>query len=293
MPRPRAHEPAGLLRGVERAVSLLNNFTADKPTLDLSSASRCLNVPRSTAYRLLRSLEACGMLVYDDEQRAYRLSLALARLGQVALATVDLRAVARPYLRSLAQDTGESAFLLVLQDSSAVIIDAQESGHPLKLSLPLGTPSPLHAGASNRVMLAHLPPDQIRAYLSRPLARITPNTNTDAADLAADLEAIRSRGYVYTVGELTPDVAGLAVPLFGADSVLGSLAVAGPASRLRPERVPECVEYLRQAADGINRALAGVGTGSALGSRGKSAWGTTREEGLGTGRQERNRQGGG
>src|SRR4030067_624848 len=81
MARPRRHDPVDVLRGVERAVTLLNRFTIDDPALDLARAARHLNVPRSTAHRLLRSLEAGGLLVYDRQDQVYRLSLALARLG--------------------------------------------------------------------------------------------------------------------------------------------------------------------------------------------------------------------
>src|SRR3972149_4840352 len=113
MARPRRHDPVDVLRGVERAVTLLNRFTIDDPALNLPRAARYLNVPRSTAYRVLRSLEAGGLLVYDRQDRVYRLSLALARLGQVALAGVDLRAVSRPRLRRLGGGTGGAAVLPV------------------------------------------------------------------------------------------------------------------------------------------------------------------------------------
>ncbi|MDR7505874.1 MAG: helix-turn-helix domain-containing protein, partial [Armatimonadota bacterium] len=116
---------------MERAATLLHRFTVDDPVLDLSGAARHLNVSRSTAYRVLRSLEAGGLLVYDRQQRSYHLSLAVARLGQVALAGIDLRAAARPYLRRLVEATGESAFLLVVEGRSAVVIDTLPSGAPL------------------------------------------------------------------------------------------------------------------------------------------------------------------
>lgn len=259
MPRPRVHESEDLLKGVERAIALLNQFSSERPSLDLATAARALDVPRSTAYRLLRSLEASRVLVYDEPNRTYRLSLAVARLGQVALAGMDLRAIAHPHLRNLAEETGESSFLLVVEGNAAVVIDTVESDKPLKLSRPVGTPWPLHAGASNKVLLAHLPPEAQAAYLGRRLARVTPRTITDAKRLASDLAAIRRRGYAVSTGELTPDVVGIAVPILSGDRLIGALAVAGPSSRLPGGRTARIVARLRAAAAGIVRELEGSG----------------------------------
>jgi DNA-binding IclR family transcriptional regulator len=258
MGRPRTQDTEDLLKGVERAIALLNEFSIERPTLDLPGASRALGIPRSTAYRLLRSLEAGHLLVYDEQQRAYRLGLAMARLGHVALASVDLRAAARPYLRRLMEETGESAFLLVVEGEAAVVIDTQESDKPLRLSRRVGTPWPLHAGASNKVLLAFLPPDTQAEYLRRPLARVTPKTIANPKQLAADLAKIRRRGYAVSAGELTPGVVGVSVPIRAGERLLGALAVAGPISRLSNDRTSKIVARLQAAAGGIVRDLEGT-----------------------------------
>lgn len=257
MARPRRPESTDVLRGVERAVALLNRFTAE-PALDLDGAARHLKVPRSTAYRVLRSLETGGLLVYDRQRRTYHLSLAVARLGQAALSRIDLRSIARPYLERLARETGESAFLLVVQGRAAVVIDTVTPDTPLKLTYPVGTPWPLHAGASNKVLLAHLPPGVIEDVLAGPLPRVTPRTPTDPDRLRVELHRIRQRGYAYSNGELTPGVVGVAVPILYSGQLLGALAIAGPSSRLPRARVPAAVRQLKAAAEGILQELAGV-----------------------------------
>lgn len=257
MPRPRRGTESTRLKTVERALSLLGLFDDGRRAVGLPEVAALLRLPRSTAHRLLASLEGGGLLVYDRRAREYRLSLKVARLGDIARRSVDLRAVARGYLQRLVRETGESAFLLVVQDTSAIVIDVEESGHPLKLTLPVGTPWPLHAGASNRVMLAYLPPEQVAAYLARPLEQVTSRTLTDPAALAAELDATRRRGYAYSVGELTPDVAGVGVPILADGLLVGGLSVAGPASRLGPERVGAVVAALQLAAAGIARAIEG------------------------------------
>lgn len=259
MARPRNGEPSDVLRGVERATALLHRFTAEQSVVDLPQAARMLDVPRSTAYRLLRSLEAGGFLIYDASRQSYRLSLSVARLGQVALAGVDLRSVARPRLRRLVSETGESAFLLVAEGRSAVVIDTIASDAPLRLTYPVGTPWPLHAGASNLVLLAHLPEETVAEVLSAPLPRVTPRTIIDPRRLRAELARIRRRGFAHSEGELTPGIVGVAVPILSGGQLMGALAVAGPASRLSSARVPDAVARLKHAALSITHALEGTG----------------------------------
>ncbi len=115
----------------------------------------------------------CRLPCVRSERETYRLGFWLARLGEVAVASVDLRAASRPYLRSLAARTGESAFLLLVQVTSAVV-DVQETSSPLRLTLPVGTPWPLHAGASNRVLLAFLLPSQRKRSSASPLSGSRP-----------------------------------------------------------------------------------------------------------------------
>lgn len=264
MARPRTRRPEQL-RSVQRAAEVLRLFSVDRPVLGLGEVARSLAVPRSTAHRLLRAMEQAGFLAHDPETYTYRLGLWLVRLGEVAVDSVDLRNAARPYLRELAAETGESAFLLVVQGTSAVVVEVQESQSPLRLTLPVGTPWPLHAGASNRVLLAFLPPAQQEEVLRRPLRRITPRTITDADRLRRELARVRRRGFAYSVGELTPGVAAVAVPVLVQGKLLGGLTVAGPEGRLTPGRLPAIVRRLRHASEAIARDLLGTSTKSSKG----------------------------
>ena len=158
------------------------------------------------------------------------------------------------------EETAESAFLLVVEGRSAIVIDMLASDEPLKLTFPVGTPWPLHAGASNKVLLAYLPEEVVAEILATPLPRVTPRTTVDPRELRAHLQRIRRRGYAYSVGELTPGVVGIAVPIQSAGQLMGALAVTGPLSRLPVSRVPQVVDRLRQASEEIAQAMDGAGT---------------------------------
>ncbi|MDR7519596.1 MAG: IclR family transcriptional regulator [Armatimonadota bacterium] len=247
---------SSVLVGVERAGRLLGAFSHHQPTMSVQGASAALGISPSAAYRLLRSLEFGGLLVYDPEARSYRLSARMAHLGQVALSAIDWRAVARPYLRRLKAETGETVVLLVKQGQHAVVVDIETSDHPLRLSYPVGEPWPLHAGATNLVLLAYLPEEEIDAILGQRLVKVTARTVTVPGRLRRKIQRIRRRGYAYTVGELTPGVAAVAVPVHAEGRLLGGLAILGPQTRVPPSRVPHLVGKLRSAALAIRADLA-------------------------------------
>ncbi|MFZ5822936.1 MAG: IclR family transcriptional regulator [Bacillota bacterium] len=253
MPRPRLGPPESQLQSLDRALAALELFTPDRPALDLSEVAARLGAGRSTVHRLCSTLVARGYLTYDQRTREYRLGLAAIRLGNAALAGLDVRQAARPHLIRLAELTGEFTFLLVAQDDSAIVVDRVEGSHPLRLTLNPGAPWPLHAGASNKVLLAHLPADRVDTYLSRNLTRVTERTPVDPEALRADLLQIRAQGHAFSVGELTPDVAAYAVPILDGENLLGGLCVAGPASRLRGR--DEILVDLKRAAWEIAREL--------------------------------------
>lgn len=253
MPRQRLREPESQIQSLDRALVALELFTPSQPSISLGEAATALGVGKSTVHRLFTTMVARGYLSYNPQNREYRLGLAAIRLGNAALTGLDLRRVAWPYLRRLQEETGESAFLLISDHDSAVVLDLVESAQPLRMSLRPGQPLPLHAGASNKVMLAHMSSERIEAYFARPLFRVTERTHTDPILVRKEMDLIREQGYAYSVGELCPDVAAYAVPILYITDVVGSLAVAGPAGRLQGK--VQSVYALQRAARDITREL--------------------------------------
>jgi DNA-binding IclR family transcriptional regulator len=156
----------------------------------------------------------------------------------------------------LVRESGESAFLTVASEDESVCVDKIDSRRQVRVTLTIGGRYPLHAGASNKILLAYLPSDTINDLVTRGLESITPRTITDATQLKDDLATIRAQGYAISVGELTPDVAALAVPLRDSNgSVVAALSIAGLASRFSEERLPSLINATRQAAEDISTQL--------------------------------------
>ncbi len=249
-------QPAVYLQTVDRALQVLLQFDQAHPERTSSELAQALGLHRSMVYRLLTTLERRGFLAQANHRGRFRLGLKLVELGNVVLADMDLRQATHPILARLARETGESAFLTVLSGDESVCIDKIDSPRPVRVSLTIGGRYPLYAGASNKILLAHLSPDTIDGFIARGLAPITPHTITDPARLKEDLAMIRRQGWAHTVGELTPDVAAVAVPLWDNNStIVAALSIAGLASRFGEDRLPMLISMTREAAADISAQL--------------------------------------
>src|SRR5207248_7105532 len=135
--------------------------------------------------------------------------------GERARAVVDVRAVALPILKRLAAESGETALLTAPTEDRrfSVCLERIESAQPLRLSVAPGRQLPLHAGASQKILLAFLPDEDIDRVISKPLERFCRSTITTAAAMHQELSVIRERGWAGSYEETNVGVWGVAVPV--------------------------------------------------------------------------------
>jgi DNA-binding IclR family transcriptional regulator len=207
-------EPAGKrITGVgvlDRSVALLELLGDGPRTLRwLADAS---GLPRPTAYRLLVALEA-HRLVARDATGAFTLGPRLAELAVRAGPALDLAALAGPMLARLHEATGESVQLYVRSGDRRLCVAARDAGTGLRDSVPVGALLPLDVGSGGKVLLAW-------------------SADADRQDLAAELAAVRKRGWAASVAEREPGVASVSAPVLADGQLLGALCVSGPASRI-------------------------------------------------------------
>lgn len=249
--KPRGR-PVG---SVARAVALLDVLGASPGGLGVNELARRIAVNPSTASRLLATLEGGGLV----ERRAgggYRLGLRLVALADGVLARLDVRELARPQLRGLVDDTGETATLSVPAGSEAVTVDFVPAESSVVSMARLGRPSVAHATAAGKVMLAFGGSSLSLDALD--LTAFTGRTIVDPDALAAEVRAVRERGWAEAVGEREPDLNGLAAPVYGrAGELAAILGLQGPAARLTASRRRAVLPALLSAASSLSRALGG------------------------------------
>ena len=176
-----------------RAVRLLKLFTAEQPELQLAQISELAGLNKTTAHRLLQALHSEALLDRNASNGAYRLGPALMALGVQALSSDNLRLRARPLLKRLAEETGETATLEVPIDDTMLILDEVTGGHFLAAGGNVGTRWPMHATSTGKALIAFDETGLER--LSDRLTPLTAHTMVEHTLLEDQFGDIRRRGF--------------------------------------------------------------------------------------------------
>ncbi len=228
------HEPAASVRiqSVDRAVDLLLAVAAATPSEATAPAlARACGLNRATAWRLLKTLQARGLVTVDEPTGRYAIGLTALELGNAAGADA-LIATAHPVLQRTCERTGETASLAVPGMSGLTYIDEVTPTAVVTASW-LGHSVPLHATSTGKALLAFLPPEQVQRVLGGPLTSFTATTITDPQALAAELAATRARGYGVCAGELESSLYGVSAPILDRTGrPLAVLSIWGPRDRV-------------------------------------------------------------
>ncbi|MGH7763502.1 MAG: IclR family transcriptional regulator [Candidatus Dormibacteraceae bacterium] len=243
------------VRSVERAIAILD-LLAQGGWQTGADLARELRVHRSTALRLLGTLERHGLVERDHRTAKYRLGHRLAQLASVVTGEFDLRYVARPVCESLAGALGETVTLDVLAGDVIVPIEQATASTSMVSVNWLGRRTPVHCTASGKVILAFAPANLRQRLLAHPLERSTAHTITDYAELDRQLASAREAGFARTFEELELGLDAIAAPVFAVDGeVVAALDVSGPSHRLRAIERPELVRLTLEGAADLSHRL--------------------------------------
>jgi IclR family acetate operon transcriptional repressor len=230
-----------------RAIRLLKLFTIERPEMGLAEISKAAKLNKTTTHRLLRALQSEAMIGKNLRTGTYSLGTGLMALGVQALASSDLRRRVRPVLKLLARETGETATLEVPVEDSMLILDEVAGRHVVASAGNVGTKWPMHATSTGKAYFAF--DESGLSQLSEDLPALTTKTMTDKKHFAAELAAIRKRGYAEAIDELEDGFTCVATVIRGSlGDVQGALSVGGPSQRLNSERRIVLGASLSQAA---------------------------------------------
>lgn len=245
----------GRVQAVDRAVGLLNAVAAAPSGRVLADLAAECGLNRSTAWRLLATLEHHGLLERDPASNRYSVGFTISQLATNA-GTDGLVRLAHPVLERASAETGETANLAVAQRTGLTYVD--EVVPPLVLSARwLGRNVPIHATSAGKAFLAWLPESEVASILSVPLAGYTPATRTDEQYLRDELRQIRERGYSVSTGELESSVYGVAAAALDQRSrPFAVVSLWGPSHRIPDDRFAALGDTARHAAEELTQALA-------------------------------------
>jgi DNA-binding IclR family transcriptional regulator len=249
----RAEGGAGV-QSVDRALTILE-VLARSGEAGVTEIAGQLGVHKSTAFRLVTTLESHRLVEQTAERGRYRLGVGVLRLAGATTARLDLVQEARPVCRQLAADTGETVNIAVLSETSALYLDQIAGSSALQPHNWVGQHIPLHATSNGKVLLSGLDEKRVAEVLGT-LSRYTPLTITKKARLREELQEVRERGYALAVDELEEGLTAAAAPIRNAHGdVVASLSVSGPTFRLPDARMDEVLPQLLAAAEEVSHRL--------------------------------------
>jgi DNA-binding IclR family transcriptional regulator len=244
------------IRALAKAVHLLEQLAEAREATPRRLAE-LLDEPRTTTYRLLRSLEALDLVEPGSQPGSYRLGWKLMRLGAAVVERLDERQAALPVMEHVHERVGETVFLLVRRGWDAVCIERLEGLRVQSLALRLGGSLPLHAGAGPRVLLAWEPREVWEDYLrSGRLDALTVRTPITRKALLRELEETLEQGYAVSDEDVTPGIASLGAPIFDyTGNVRAALSIGGLKSLLLGDDRDAYTELVVAGAREISAAL--------------------------------------
>ena len=256
------------VRSVDRAAALLLALGESQGEAGVTELARRLGLHKSTASRLLATLQKRGLVEQDDETGKYRLGLVVIRLAERAERTLDLRGIALPELERLARLTHETTGLGILDGDSMLAVAQVDGPNLIAVGDWTGRATPLHCVASGKVLLSSFAEREVLRIVRRGLVSYTERTIVELEPLLEELARIRRRGYATAIGEYELGLNAVAAPVHDArGNVIAAVDIWGPAFRLTPRRIPELGGQAREAAAAISIRLGGAPPDSAARGR--------------------------
>jgi DNA-binding IclR family transcriptional regulator len=243
------------IQSVDRALTVLT-LLAQHGELGVTEIAALLAVHKSTAFRLVSTLERHELVEQHTGRGKYRLGVGLLQLAGATSARLDIVQRSRPVTRRLADELGETVNITVLSGHEALYVDQAAASAALQPHNWVGQRIPLHATSNGKVLLAHVSDARFAELTAAPLHRFTDRTKTDVSVLKAEVEAVRTTGYAIAVDELEIGLTAVAAPISGPDGeVAGSVSASGPTFRIPAERVTDVAAKVVEAAREISGRL--------------------------------------
>jgi len=236
--------PGTQIKVFDKIVRVIEVLATSSQGMTLREIQDASGLNKGTAFRILRSLESHNLAARNADG-TYSFGNRIFWWASRHELNPDLSKLVRPHLEKLRDLTSETAAFNLLIGDHSVVVDQATSPHATSTRFYLGVSAPLHAGATGRVVLAHLDPAQRANILSQRLKRFTERTITDKRQLERELNRCIVQRYAFSEGERLPNTSSIAAPVFGPRRrILGTLAVYGPSERFTREKRKSIIPLL-------------------------------------------------
>ena len=243
------------IHSVETALRVLAEI-ASHDAVGVTELSKILGIPKTSVQRVLYTLQGAGWVrEAGGEITRWTLTSLMFLLTQKGDWQNTLRRAALPAMEKIRLATQETVHLAIQERDTIIIIDRLESPQAVRVNLDLGQIAPLVASANGKAILSTWPRDEVEALVSRNLTQHTNSTILDPAQLLANIEEARQRGYATNAEEWREGVAAVSAPIVQGDRAESALSISTPANRMSPEKQREYGALLIDATASIDVVL--------------------------------------
>ena len=267
--KKRSDKKADQVQSLVRALTIVNRLAEAVDGISLTEVARQVGLSSSTAHRLLTTLEQERYVHFDAERRLWRVGVQAFVVGNAFLRTRSLVGTARPHMRMLMEESGETVNLAVEDQGEAIYLAQVECHQMMRVFARPGGRVPLHCSSVGKALLATMTDRELGRILhSRGLARLTVKTINTTTALKEDLARSRLRGYAVDDEEHAVGLRCVAAVVCNENAeALAAISVSGPMARISDDRIELLGELVHRYADAITASLGGAPWSGAAGPR--------------------------
>ncbi len=226
-----------VIQSVTNALNLLEEFKGDRDELGVTELSNKLKLHKNNIFRLLATLESKGYIEQNKATENYRLGVKTLELGQTFINQLGLVRQAKPFLKEIAAECNEMAYIGTIRQNSVVYLDGEEANQTVKVANRIGWRLPIHCTAIGKAQIAYSSQEELEKLgILNNMDKFTSNTIIDKGAFLKHLKEISKQGYAVDNEEYNLGVKCVGVPIRDyTGRVVGGISVSGPSFRMTDE----------------------------------------------------------
>lgn len=249
------------VEALAHGLEILSLFTPERPSLNLTEIVKAGQFTKSTAFRMISTLEFLGYLEHNTETRCYRPGLKVLQLGFTALNSLESAQIAQPYLKYLSDKTGETTNMAIRDGADIIYVARNTTRQIIGVNVQRGSRAPVYCTSMGKAQLIDLSREELFDLLGEgPYLKKGPNTITSLDALKTELDRVRRIGYAINDEELAFGLRSVAAPIRNSEGKLvAAINISFPGGHLSRQEIeanmaPKIVETAREISSAFGAA---------------------------------------
>lgn len=252
----------GSVQSLDRAFLLISQLAESEADsgMNLAELAATSGLANSTAHRLLVSMKHLNFVEYDDETGLWSVGVKAFSVGNAYLRKRDYVAQARPFMRELVSEVGETSNIAILKDDRHVFVGQVECKEVMRMVVQIGSEGYLHAAGVGKALLSAMPEADVLNIIGRTgLPKLSDKTITTKKVFLQELDKVRDCGYALDDEEQTPGLRCIASNVYDEyGEAIAAVSISGPSVRIPDDRIDEIAHQVIAKAVLITEAIGGI-----------------------------------